>query len=156
VIAEIPKYVTSVTSKVFPAASVAASVTPEYLGVGYIIGPRIGGVLVAGGVLASLGLIPLLAALVPQQMVAIQLTKLGYLADTTHAGRFGWNPLTHTFVALNDAIYFAYVRQIGAGAVAAGGFMTLLRTIPTIVSSFQSSMAALKAGRGGATTRRTE
>ena len=156
VIAEIPKYVTSVTSKVFPAASVAASVTPEYLGVGYIIGPRIGGVLVAGGVLASLGLIPLLAALVPQQMVAIQLTKLGYLADTAHSGRFGWNPLTHTFVALNDAIYFAYVRQIGAGAVAAGGFMTLLRTIPTIVSSFKSSIAALKAGRAGATTRRTE
>ena len=144
------------TSRIFPAASVSASVTPEYLGVGYIIGPRIAGVLVAGGVLASLGLIPLLASLVPPQVVAIQLNKLGYLADLTRAGRFGWNPTTHTFVNLNDAIYFAYVRQIGAGAVAAGGFMTLIRTIPTIVSSFKSSMAALKAGRGGVIARRTE
>jgi OPT family oligopeptide transporter len=156
VIAEIPKYVTPVASRVFPAASVAASVTPEYLGVGYIIGPRIAGVLVAGGVLASLGLIPLLASLVPPQVVAIQLSKLGYLVDLTRPGKYGWNPATHTFANLEDAIYFAYVRQIGAGAVAAGGFMTLLRTIPTIVSSFKSSIAALKAGREGVTARRTE
>ena len=54
------------------------------------------------------------------------------------------------------AIYYAYVRQIGAGAVAAGGFMTLLKTLPTIVSSFKSSIAALKAGREGVTARRTE
>jgi OPT family oligopeptide transporter len=156
VIAEIPKYVTPVASRIFPAATVNASVTPEYLGVGYIIGPRIAGVLVAGGVLAWLGLIPLLASLVPPQLVAIQLSKLGYLVDLTRPGRFGWNPATHTFVNLNDAIYFAYVRQIGAGAVAAGGFMTLIRTIPTIVSSFKSSIASLKAGRDGVTARRTE
>src|SRR5574341_1713524 len=44
----------------FPNASVSAEITPEYLGVGYIIGPRIAGVLVAGGVLSYLVLIPLI------------------------------------------------------------------------------------------------
>jgi len=156
VIADTPGYVTRATSRIFPAATVNASITPEYLGVGYIIGPRIAGVLVAGGVLGWLGLIPLLASLVPPQIVAVQLHKLGYLPDLLRPGRFGWNPLTHTFGELNTAIYFAYVRQIGAGAVAAGGFMTLLKTLPTIISSFQSSVAALKAGREGVSTRRTE
>ncbi|MBO0801386.1 MAG: oligopeptide transporter, OPT family, partial [Blastocatellia bacterium] len=45
----------------FPNASVSAEITPEYLGVGYIIGPRIAGVLVAGGVLSSLVLVPLIS-----------------------------------------------------------------------------------------------
>src|SRR5262245_26831083 len=45
----------------FPNASLSADVTPEYLGVGYIIGPRIAGVLVAGGVLSYLVLIPLIS-----------------------------------------------------------------------------------------------
>lgn len=48
-------------SKIFPAATVNANITPEYLGVGYIIGIRNSGLLVAGGVLAWLGMIPLLA-----------------------------------------------------------------------------------------------
>ena len=46
------------------------------------------------------------------------------------------------------AIYFAYVRQIGAGAVAAGGFITLLKTLPTIVVSFKGSLASLRERRG--------
>ncbi|HSP18683.1 MAG TPA: OPT/YSL family transporter [Myxococcaceae bacterium] len=156
VIADTPGYVTRATSRIFPAATVNASITPEYLGVGYIIGPRIAGVLVAGGVLAWLGLIPLLASLVPAHSVAVQLNKLGYLPDLLKAGRYGWNPATQSFDQLNTAIYYAYVRQIGAGAVAAGGFMTLLKTLPTIVSSFKSSVASLKAGRAGVTARRTE
>jgi putative OPT family oligopeptide transporter len=47
-IAEVPGYVSSATSRVFPAATVNGSITPEYMGVGYIIGPRIAGVLVSG------------------------------------------------------------------------------------------------------------
>src|SRR5262249_9640919 len=113
VIADIPGYVTKSTSRIFPAATVNASITPEYLGVGDISGPRIAGVLVAGGVLAWVALIPLLASLVPPQVVAVQLHKLGYLPDLLRPGRYGWNPVTHTFSELNNAIYFAYVRQIG-------------------------------------------
>ncbi|HRF16036.1 MAG TPA: OPT/YSL family transporter, partial [Bacteroidia bacterium] len=140
VIAEVPAFVTKQTNKYLPSATVSGEITPEYLGVGYIIGPRIGGMLVAGGVLAWLGLIPLLATLVPTDVIATQLVKLGYLKDIlTAGGPGGWNPETHTFNDMADAIYRAYVRQIGAGAVAAGGFITLLKTIPTIISSFKES-----------------
>jgi putative OPT family oligopeptide transporter len=146
VIAETPTYVTSAASRIFPAATIFADITPEYMGVGYIIGPRIAGVLVAGGVLAWLGLIPLIASVVPGLTIATQLAKLGYLADIAKPGAFGWDPATQTFVALNAAIYRAYVRQIGAGAVAAGGFITLLKTMPTIVAAFKGSLASFKGG----------
>ena len=65
VIAETPAWVTARTNKWLPNATVNGEITPEYMGVGYIIGPKIAGVLVAGGVLAWLGLIPLLGFLVP-------------------------------------------------------------------------------------------
>src|SRR5439155_2966439 len=96
-----------------------------------------------------LGIIPLIASVVPGQTIAEQLVKLGYLADVGKPGAFGWDPVTHTFGALNNAIYRAYVRQIGAGAVAAGGFITLLKTLPTIVSAFKGSVASLRGGAGG-------
>src|SRR5215813_5140355 len=151
----VPGYVSRATSKVFPAATVNAAITPEYMGVGYIIGPKIAGVLVAGGVLAWLGFIPLLAALVPGSTIATQLAKLGYLVDVARPGAFGWDPATQTFAQLNRAIYFAYVRQIGAGAVAAGGFLTLLKTLPTIISSFKGSVASLRGGVGTESVSRT-
>jgi len=156
VIAEVPGYVTRASSRIFPAATVNASITPEYLGVGYIIGPRIAGVLVSGGVLAWLGIIPLIASLVSTVTIATQLVKLGYLSDLAKPGNYGWNPATHTFAELNRAIYYAYVRQIGAGAVAAGGFITLLKTLPTIVSSFKGSLASLRGGAGAVSAKRTE
>jgi len=51
-IAQTPCYVTSLKNKFWPSAYVGGEVTPEYLGVGYIIGPRLAGVMVAGGVLS--------------------------------------------------------------------------------------------------------
>lgn len=150
-IAETPTWVSDAKSKVFPAATVNADITPEYMGVGYILGLKNSALLAAGGVMAWLGLIPLLASLVPGDAIALQLTKLGYVP-----GKFGYTPETHDFVALNRAVYFAYVRQIGAGAVAAGGFITLLKTIPTIASSFRGSLASLRRGEKDTSTRRTE
>lgn len=156
VIAETPAWVTQQTNKYFPSATVNGEITPEYMGVGYIIGPKIAGVLVAGGVLGWLGLIPLLASLVPADTIATQLVKLGYLKDLLTGGGPGtWDPATHTFANTAAAVYRAYVRQIGAGAVAAGGFITLLKTIPTIVSSFKESMASIKE-RGAGTMSRTQ
>ncbi|MEZ0487224.1 OPT family oligopeptide transporter [Fibrella aquatica] len=143
VIAEVPVWATNQVNRYFPSAQVAGEITPEYLGVGYIIGFRISAVLVAGGFLAWLGLIPLLASVVPGETIALQLQKLGYLADLAVAGGpGGWNPETKTFSDNAAAIYRAYIRQIGAGAVTAGGFMTLLKTIPTIVSSFKASVGS--------------
>jgi uncharacterized oligopeptide transporter (OPT) family protein len=156
VIAETPSYVTSQANKFWPSAATRGEITPEYLGVGYIIGPKISGVLVAGSVLAWWGLNPLLATLVPADTIALQLVKLGYLADITKpGGPGGWDPTSHTFTSYADAIYRAYIRQIGAGAVAAGGFITLLKTLPTIVSSFKESIASLKE-KGSAGVLRTE
>ena len=146
-IAETPAYMTSQVNKFWPSAATRAEITPEYLGVGYIIGPKIAGVLVAGSVLAWWAMTPLLATLVPADTIALQLVKLGYLADLGTAGGPGsWDPATHSFGSYADAIYRAYIRQIGAGAVAAGGFITLMKTIPTIVSSFRESMGSLKEG----------
>ncbi|MBL0070523.1 MAG: oligopeptide transporter, OPT family [Bacteroidetes bacterium] len=157
IIAEAPAWVTQQTNKYFPSATVNGEITPEYLGVGYIIGPRIAGVLVAGGVLAWLGLIPLLSSLVPPDTIALQLIKLGYLKDLlTPGGPGGWNPETHSFDSTANAVYRAYVRQIGAGAVAAGGFMTLFKTLPTIVSSFKDSLSSMKEKNDGVAVVRTE
>ncbi|QJW91762.1 OPT family oligopeptide transporter [Spirosoma taeanense] len=142
VIAEVPVWATRQANRYFPSAQVAGEITPEYLGVGYIIGFRISAVLVGGGILAWLGLIPLLASVVPGDTIALQLQKLGYLDNLqTAGGPGGWNPQTHTFADTAAAIYRAYIRQIGAGAVTAGGFMTLIKTIPTIVSSFRQSFS---------------
>ncbi|HET9746730.1 MAG TPA: OPT/YSL family transporter [Chitinophagaceae bacterium] len=145
VIAEAPYFMTKQAQKFFPSARVSGEITPEYLGVGYIIGPRIAGVLVAGGVLAWLVLIPLLASLVDPNVIATQLVKVGYLADITKpGGSFGWDPATQNFTNWSDAIYRAYIRQIGAGAVAAGGLITLIKTIPTIIASFKGSIGSIK------------
>src|SRR5688572_6874852 len=145
VIAEVPAFVSSQANKFWPSATINGEITPEYLGVGYVIGPKISGVLVAGSVLAWWAMIPLMATLVSPDVIALQLVKLGYLADiNTGGGPGNWDPAAHTFGNSASAIYRAYIRQIGAGAVAAGGFITLMKTIPTIVSSFKESISSLK------------
>jgi uncharacterized oligopeptide transporter (OPT) family protein len=145
VVAETPSFITAQTNKYLPSAKVSGEITPEYLGVGYIIGPKIAGVLVAGSVLTWFVFNPLLATVVPGDVVASQLVKLGYLKDLASAGGpGGWDPATHQFADWSVAIYRAFVRQIGAGAVAAGGFITLIKTIPTIISSFKGSLGSVR------------
>lgn len=156
VIAEVPVWATGIANKYLPAARVSGEITPEYLGVGYIIGPRIAGVLVAGGVLAWLGLIPLLATLVPPDVIAAQLAKLGMLNIAETSARFGWDPATQTMSNLSQGVYLAYVRQIGAGAVAGAGIITLIKTMPTIVSSFKDSFGELKGSDKTVAAIRTE
>ena len=147
VVAETPSYITSQANKYLPSAKISGEITPEYLGVGYIIGPKIAGVLVAGSVLTWFVFNPLLATVVPGDVIANQLIKLGYLQDIqTAGGPGGWNPATHQFNDYAVAIYRAFVRQIGAGAVAAGGFITLIKTIPTIISSFKGSLGSVRSG----------
>ena len=148
VIAETPIYDTVKSrslNKIFPSAQVSADITPEYMGLGYIVGPRIAGTLVAGSVLSWLVLQPLLASLVSPLTIALQEVKLGFLKDIhTAGGPGGWDPITQTFTDPPSAIYRAYIRQIGAGAVAMGGLITLIKTIPTIVSSFKESIGSVK------------
>jgi OPT family oligopeptide transporter len=146
VVAETPSFMTAQANKYLPSAKISGEITPEYLGVGYIIGPKIAGVLVAGSVLTWFVFNPLMATVVPGDVIAAQLVKLGYLQDLqTAGGPGGWDPVTHQFNDYAVAIYRAFVRQIGAGAVAAGGFITLIKTIPTIISSFKGSLNSIRA-----------
>ncbi|MBV8201547.1 MAG: oligopeptide transporter, OPT family [Acidobacteria bacterium] len=131
-------------TSVFPDATLRCDVTPEYLGLGYIIGPKIAGELASGGVLAWLALIPLISWLVPEARLVDDLNHLGlgpeWRAGASHAQ---W-------------IYSAYIRYIGAGAVACAGVMTLLKTLPTIVAAFSESVKSLRGGTGEAKKIRTE
>jgi len=156
VIAETVSFSTG-ANRYFPGAKVAADITPEYMGGGYIIGPKISGVLVAGSVLSWLVMQPLLASLIPDVTIAMQQLKLGLITDLSQPtrGSGAWDPVTQTFADKAEAIYRAYIRQIGAGAVAAGGFITLIKTLPTIVSSFKESVGSVKV-KGADTRLRTE
>ncbi|GGB07735.1 OPT family oligopeptide transporter [Puia dinghuensis] len=148
VIAETPVFDTvksKTYNKIFPSAQISANITPEYMGVGYIIGPRIAGVLFAGSVLSWLVFHPLVASLIDPATIAQQQVKLGFLKSMDTAGGYGgWDPVTKTFADPASAIYRAYVRLIGAGAVAMGGLITLIKTIPTIVASFRESIGSVK------------
>jgi putative OPT family oligopeptide transporter len=117
----------------FPNATLAVDISPEYLGVGYVIGPRIAGTMVAGGVLAWLGLLPLLTIL--GQFITEPFPPI-------HPD-FAVNPATGGPFLISEMspgqLWSAYIRYIGAGAVLAAGLITLARTIPTIVSSARGS-----------------
>ena len=116
----------------FPRATVNCDITPEYLGVGYIIGPKIAGVLVAGGILSQLVLVPLIAIL--GDTIASALPP-----GTIPIGDMNFNQ-----------IRLSYVRYIGAGAVAAAGLITLIKTLPTIAAAFRESFKSLREKKGAA------
>ena len=131
-----------------PNAVVSSEVSPEYLGVGYILGPRIGGIMVSGSVIAWLVLIPLLTILaLPDAKIDAQLASLGFSQGAIDGWRASNSP---------ERYYRAYVRLIGAGAVTMAGIITLVRTLPTIIKSLMGSMASMKGGAGAAGMKRTE
>jgi putative OPT family oligopeptide transporter len=125
----------------FPNASINLDLSPEYMGVGYVIGPRIAGVMFAGGVLSWLVLLPLLSYLGNYMTVPLPpVPASGLRIDQMSAGQ----------------LWSAYIRYTGAGAVLAAGLITLARTVPTIVTSFRESVKDFSAAGGAAATVRTE
>ncbi len=136
---DVPGYVTSRASQ-YPNAVIHGEITPEYLGVGYIIGPRISGNLVAGGVLSALVLVPLIS-IIGNGLEAVVRPGVG-------------DKLISQMSA--SEVRLGYARYIGAGAVAAAGLITLLRTLPTIVSAFRESFGAMRDARAGRAPARTE
>jgi putative OPT family oligopeptide transporter len=125
--------------KGYPGSAVRANTTTEYLGVGYIIGPRIAGVIFAGGVFAWMVVMP-----------AIKFFG-GMLTTPLY-------PAQKLISAMSvDDIYRAYIRPMGAGAVAAAGLITLVKTIPTIIGALRAGLADLKKGASVVlTTKRTD
>src|SRR5229473_1080143 len=113
----------------FRAGSISAEISPALLGVGYIIGPRIASIMCAGGVLAYLVLIP-----------AIKFFGSG-IAGVLPPGT---TPISQMSP---NAIRGAYILYIGAGAVAAGGIISLFRSLPTIWSGLKGGLADLRGGQ---------
>jgi putative OPT family oligopeptide transporter len=113
----------------YPGSTFSGEITPEYLGVGYIIGTRVAGTMVAGGVLSWLVLIPII------KFFGARLPIVMY-PGTVPIGQM-----------TASQIWSSYIRYIGAGAVTMAGIITLLRTLPTIVSSFRTTFNQLKNSR---------
>lgn len=122
-----------VPEKIFGAplksGSISAEISPELVGVGYIIGPYIGGIMCAGGVLSYLLLIPLIKFF----------------------GEGLPGPLAPGLIPIAEMgpgqIRSAYILYIGAGAVAAGGIISLIQALPTIWHGFKGGLRDL--GWGG-------
>jgi putative OPT family oligopeptide transporter len=113
-----------------PGGSLRAAITPEYLGVGYIIGPKIAGVIFAGGVFSWLVMMPAIkffGSLVPTPIYPSTIP----IAQMT-----------------SDQLWQYYIRYVGAGAVAAAGLITLLKTMPTIVAALRAGAADLRKEKG--------
>jgi putative OPT family oligopeptide transporter len=125
----------------FPNATLNVDISPEYMGVGYVIGPRIAGVMFAGGVLSWLVLLPLLSIMGNYMTVPFPPVPASGLRIDQMSARQLWS---------------AYIRYTGAGAVLASGLITLARTIPTIVASFRDSMKDFSARGAGVKQLRTE
>jgi putative OPT family oligopeptide transporter len=119
--------------KWLPGASMRCTITSEYLGVGYIIGPRVAGFLFAGGVISWLVMMPAMrffgslapgVALYPSTIPIPQMTP--------------------------DQLWSTYIRPMGAGAVAASGLITLIKTLPTIFAALGSGIKDIRAKRESA------
>ncbi len=121
-----------------PNGTINGEITPELLGVGYIIGPKIAGVMVAGGVLSWLVLIPLITVIGSGLPAPFPPETVKLIADMSPS-----------------EIWSRYIRYIGAGAVTFGGIITLIKTLPTIVSAFRDSMADLRQNRSGNNTEKS-
>jgi putative OPT family oligopeptide transporter len=115
----------------YQSAEVRVEVSPELMGVGYIIGPRIAGYLFAGGCLAYIVLMP-----------AIKL-----FGSSMTEPMFGTTKLIRDMSA--GEIRAAFVFYIGAGAVATSGIIALVRSLPTILGAFRAGFADMKASRVG-------
>jgi len=124
---------------VMKGASIKADATAEYLGVGYIIGPKTAGIIFAGGVFSWLVLMPMLYFF----------------------GKALPNPIYPGTIPIAQMgpsdLWATYIRPMGAGAVAAAGLITLFKTLPTIVGALTSGIRTMRAGKSAETkTVRTE
>ncbi|MFN0062401.1 MAG: OPT family oligopeptide transporter [Myxococcaceae bacterium] len=117
----------------YEGGSIALEGSPELLGVGYIIGPKIAGIQFAGGVLSYLILIPAIKLFGGGLDVPLFSPSGRLIRDMTP-----------------DQVRNAYVLYIGAGAVATGGLISLVRSLPTLLGAFRRGLQNFLASRGPA------
>jgi putative OPT family oligopeptide transporter len=125
---------------ILKGSSINADATSEYLGVGYIIGSRVAGVIFAGGVFSWLVVMPLIYF---------------FGKELPHPVYPGQVPIAQ--MGPGD-LWAAYIKPMGAGAVAAAGLITLLKTLPTIWSALTTGLKNVRTNAGAepAKTLRTE
>ena len=107
----------------YKGSAVGVDVLPALVGVGYICGPRIAGYMLAGGVVGWLVLMPLLSLFGGDVLLFPGLKPISEMASSD--------------------IWGSYIRYIGAGAVAAGGIMSLIKSLPLIVRTFGHALGGL-------------
>jgi putative OPT family oligopeptide transporter len=111
---------------------IGTDVSAALFGVGYILGPRIAAIMVSGGVLAWVVIIPLIDWWGAGRVTPMYPETVALIADMTPG-----------------QIWSRYVRYIGAGAVAMGGLITLIRSVPTMIESFRIGASQLRDRLGG-------
>jgi len=105
--------------------------TPALMGVGYILGYRVASIMVAGSLISWVVLIPLMA----------------HIGDYVTVPIFPETAATISSMSPSE-IWNRYIRYIGAGAVAFGGIITIIRSIPTMIKSFKLNLAQMRAKSG--------
>ena len=116
---------------------IGTQIYPAVMSVGYICGPRISSYMFAGGVFSWLVMIPVIV-LFGEQLVLYP----------------GTEPIGEMFAAGGaSAIWSSYIRYIGAGALAAGGIISLIKSLPLIVRTFRDAIKGIKSATGGEVTR---
>ena len=110
---------------ILKGSAIRAECTPEYLGVGYIIGVRVAAIMLAGGVFSWLVMMPAIHFFGRDLTIYPGTSPISSMDPST--------------------LWRTYVRPMGAGAVAAAGLITLLRTAPTIVSALSEGIKSIRA-----------
>ena len=122
------------------AGEVGTQIYPAVMSVGYICGPKISSYMFAGGLVSWMVLIPLIVLFGGESIL--------YPGTKTIAEIYAESGAS--------GIWGSYIRYIGAGALAAGGIISLIKSLPLIVSTFADAMKSLKGGVGSSSTKRTE
>ncbi len=112
------------------AGEIGTQIYPAVMSVGYICGPRISSYMFAGGVLSWMVLIPLIVLFGENIILAPGTAPIGQLFAEGGA----------------SAIWGTYIRYIGAGALAAGGIISLIKSLPLIVTTFRDAIKSMSAG----------
>lgn len=116
---------------------ISTEIYPALIGVGYICGPKISSYMFAGGLLGWLVLIPAIVIFGSNNVVYPGTETIGAIYAAKGAG----------------AIWSNYIRYIGAGAVAAGGIISLIKSLPLIVTTFRDAIKAMRSGNNVDITR---
>lgn len=121
------------------AGEIGTQIYPAVMSVGYICGPRISSYMFAGGVLSWLVLIPLIVLFGANLVLNPGTAPIGEMFAEGGAG----------------AIWDSYIRYIGAGALAAGGIISLVKSLPLIVRTFRDAVKSMTTAKGDAGSGRT-